>query len=65
MMTKTNYIVIAAILKEARVQYESHEAHDVIDAVTNMLSGAFATDNPNFNIDRFREASGYKPMVWN
>lgn len=62
MMTRTNYVVIAAILNKARELHPTQEATEAIEAVTNMLSGAFITDNPNFDMNKFRLAAGVKQL---
>jgi len=62
MMTRTNYVVIARILTKARELHPTQEATEAIDAVTNMLSGAFIMDNPKFDMEKFRLASGGKQL---
>jgi hypothetical protein len=58
MLTSKNYNVIAALIVKAREFHPEPQAIDALEALTNMLSGAFSVDNPNFNIERFRKAAG-------
>jgi len=55
-ITKKDYEVMAAIIKIAREQYP--DSNDTLDAVSNMLAGAFATSNPRFNMEIWRVKTG-------
>lgn len=64
MLTKTNYNVIAALILQAREFHPEPEAIEALESLTNMLSGAFSVDNPNFQIERFRQAAGInRPLI--
>jgi hypothetical protein len=55
-MTKKDYVAIAAIFAEYQSYGESPEVEDVVD----QLGKYFKTDNPRFDIDRFRKAAGFE-----
>lgn len=54
--TKKDYEVIAQIITIAREQYPN--SSDVLDAVSNMLAGAFSVSNPRFDMEIWRVKSG-------
>ena len=58
MLTAKNYNIIAALIVKAREFHPEPEANDALNALTNMLAGAFSVGNPNFQIERFRKAAG-------
>jgi hypothetical protein len=63
-MTRKDYELIARIIDTSRTYHSSTEASDAIDAVANMLAGAFRVGNPRFDADRFAAAAGcYVPSV--
>ena len=62
-MTKKDYIKIAKILQEERLQAREHSSDDkyithvtVIDNLTLELCSLFEDDNPRFDADRFKAA---------
>lgn len=59
MLTRKNYDIIAALIVKAREFHPEPEASDALDALTNMLAGAFSVDNPNFSVEKFQSAAGY------
>lgn len=57
-MTRQDYELIASIISTAREFHTEIEAGLALDAVTNMLAGAFQYKNPNFKIDLFTQKAG-------
>jgi hypothetical protein len=55
-ITKKDYEVMAAIIKIAREQYP--DSNDTLDAVSNMLAGAFSVSSPRFDMEIWRVKSG-------
>ena len=62
-MTTKDYIIIAQALKISRPFTEElrptsdFRTNQVINNVASELAAAFALDNPNFNRDKFMEAT--------
>ena len=55
MMTRKDYIATAEILK-----YASDKTHPALfSKMVNDFAVMFAKENPNFNVNKFHEASGY------
>ena len=56
-MTKKDYIVIAAAIRETRDQEFDHSAIEAIDRVAERIADKLQADNPRFNRQRFLEAT--------
>jgi hypothetical protein len=59
-MTRKDYEAIASQLRAYRTNTEGNPAHGcpaTISDIVEILSSVFATDNPRFNADKFREAT--------
>jgi hypothetical protein len=55
MMTRKHFEAVAEILK-----YNSDKTHPaVFSKMVNDFALMFAKENPNFNVNKFHEASGY------
>ena len=55
MMTRKDYVATAEILK-----YASDKMHPALfSKMVNDFAVMFAKENPNFNVNKFHEASGY------
>lgn len=55
MMTRKHFEAVAEILK-----YNSNKTHPaVFSKMVNDFALMFAKENPNFNVNKFHEASGY------
>jgi hypothetical protein len=57
-MTKQDYEIIAKLIVTAREFHPNQEANDALDAVANMLAGAFSVSNERFNVELFRQKAG-------
>jgi len=60
-MTRKDYVLIAAALREARSNYSLPNVaiyHNGIDNAAHRLADALGRDNPRFDRERFLDAAG-------
>ena len=57
-MTKKDYILIAAALKQARVEFPTMKQNAAHDYVASVMCRALSTTNPRFDSGRFLAACG-------
>ena len=57
-MSRADYEVIAALIVKTREFHESPEVTEALHSLTFMLTGAFATANPNFKPELFIAKAG-------
>jgi hypothetical protein len=63
MMSRKDYRkfaeMLAEVRKDADLTVKPGSAHCALDIVTIKMCDIFKKDNPNFDRERFKEASGY------
>ena len=58
MMSRKDYVAIAAVIKASFEAAPSEDGKNAIRHVTNGITGVLRTDNPNFDAKRFYVACG-------
>jgi hypothetical protein len=57
-MTPNEITVVANLINMARGWHKTRDAKDALDAVSNMLAGAFSVNNTELDIEQFRKDAG-------
>lgn len=52
-MTRKDYVAVAQILNDFKQEIDNHA---VFEDLVDEFADFFASDNPNFKLDKFREA---------
>lgn len=58
-MTRKDYVAFADVLATVRSHYEGSEGENAVRDTVDALSKMFKADNPRFDEERFKEASGF------
>ncbi len=61
-MTKKDYVLIANCINKVNSKYSDYKVQKTLQELVSELNLALIQDNPRFDIEKFREATGVEAV---